>query len=77
MSYVPFDVDHYERQEELSDLERTILSNRRYRSDWAYLQSSVPRLVIPLIDLVAHAGVSDRLAVSSVSVILWHVSRTD
>lgn len=34
MSYVPFDVDHYERQEELSDLERTILSNRRYCSDW-------------------------------------------
>ncbi|KOP52584.1 tyrosine-type recombinase/integrase [Pseudomonas coronafaciens] len=77
MSYVPFDVDHYERQEELSDLERTILSNRRYRSDWAYLQSSVPRLIIPLIDLVVHAGVSDRLAVSSVSVILWHVSKTD
>lgn len=76
MRYVPFDVDRYERQEELSDLERTILSNHLCRSDWALLQAKVPRLVSPLIDLVTYSSVSNQLAAPSVAAILWHVSKT-
>ncbi|UVJ45944.1 integrase [Pseudomonas sp. LS1212] len=74
--YIPFDVSLYERCEVLLDSEQAVLSNHLYRSDWPYLQSKMPGLVNPLIDLVAHSGVSPRLAVSSVAAILWHVSKT-
>ena len=52
--YIPFDVSQYERQTTLSNLELTILSNRSYRSDWCYLQSEIPGLMRPLIDLATH-----------------------
>lgn len=74
-NYVPFDVGQYERQEVLADFEQVVLSNHLYRSDWPYLQSRMPGLMKPLIDLVAYSGVSDRLAMPSVAAILWHVSK--
>lgn len=73
-NYVPFDASHYERQNLLSGFEKIVLSNRQYRSNWPYLQTTIPRLIQPLIDLVAHSGVSDRLAVISVAEILSQVS---
>lgn len=74
--YVPFDASQYERQSDLSNLELTILSNRLHRSDWRYLQSEIPGLMRPLADIAAHSGVSQRLAIYSVAVILWNVSKT-
>lgn len=76
VDYVPFDVSRYERSKVVLESERAILSNRQYRSDRAYLQSRVPGLVNPLIDLITHSGVSDRLGTSSVAAILWNVSNT-
>ena len=70
VDYVPFDVSRYERSKVVLESERAILSNRQYRSDRAYLQSRVPGLVNPLIDLITHSGVSDRLGTSSVAAIL-------
>lgn len=74
--YVAFDTARYVRRDSLSDVEQAVLSNHLYRSDWPYLQSIVPDFITPLIDLVAHSGVSERLAVPSVAAILWHVSKT-
>lgn len=76
VNYIPFEGSQYERCEELLDSEQAILSNHLHRSDWPYLRSTVPGLVIPLTDLVAHSGVSDRLGISSVAAILWRVSKT-
>ncbi|QHD05016.1 tyrosine-type recombinase/integrase [Pseudomonas sp. R76] len=73
--YVAFDAGRYTRQEGLSDDEQAVLSNHLYRSDWPYLQSIMPGLINPLIDLVAYSGVSDRLAAPSVAAILWQVSK--
>ncbi len=73
--YAPFDVGQYERQEVLADFQQAVLSNHLYRSDWPYLQSIMPALINPLIDLVAHSGVSDRLATPSVAAVLWQVSK--
>lgn len=75
--YEAFDISLYEQNEVLSNSEQAILSNRLYRSDWPYLQSKIPGLVNPLIDLVERSGVSQALAVSSISAILWQVSKTD
>ncbi|MEP4548463.1 MAG: tyrosine-type recombinase/integrase [Saccharospirillum sp.] len=74
-SYVPFDASQYERQNELSNIELTKLSNRLYRSDWHYLQSEMPGLMKPLVDVATHSGVSKRLAIDSVAAILWNVSK--
>ncbi|EMB2610098.1 integrase [Pseudomonas aeruginosa] len=74
--YVPFDASKYVRQSDLSKIELSILSNRSHRSDWGYLQSEIPELMRPLADIAAHSGVSQRLAISSVAVILWNVSKT-
>ena len=74
--YVQFDASKYVRQSDLSKIELSILSNRSHRSDWGYLQSEIPELMRPLADIAAHSGVSQRLAISSVAVILWNVSKT-
>nr|WP_237150978.1 hypothetical protein [Pseudomonas sp. ADAK13] len=73
--YVAFDAGRYTRQEVLSDDEQVVLSNHFYRSDWPYLQSIMPGLINPLIDLVVYSGVSDRLAAPSVATILWQISK--
>lgn len=74
--YVPFDTSQYERQSDVSNQELAILSNHFYRSDWRYLQSEIPKLLVPLVDIVDHSGVSKRLAICSVAAILWNVSKT-
>lgn len=75
--YVPFDVSRYERSEVLLASEQAVIANRSHRSDWPYLQSTLPGLINPLIDLVERSGASPRLAVSSIAAILWQVSKTD
>lgn len=73
--YVPFDASQYKRHSDLSDLEMAILSEPLHRSDWIFLQSEIPALIVPLADIAAHSGVSERLAISSVAAILWNVSK--
>ena len=77
VSYRPFDISRYERSYELLESERAAISNQLHRSNWPYLQSTIPGLVTPLIELTERSGVSPRLAVSSIAAILWQVSKTD